>query len=252
MSIGETRTQTERKNRRTETLNKSIKSITEGELQLQDIGSQIAQQQLQSILQQAGFQDLLAGTTGQAFSPQAIADIERRASAAGQLTPEEEALIAKTRDTALASGESDIKRFVTEGISTLKEELAPARGLRPSDTPIVDRGGKIISEAIRQQGQLVRSVDQQANEARLNFPLQRQQFQEQLRNSAFTNRLNLATLTSQSGLQLANTGNFLGSQELLLRERIAQPSESNVVKDKGSGRGAGLETSFNFGNLAGR
>ncbi len=250
MSVSESRNQSESRSRTTERTNVELDPASEGELALQDIGQQIANTQLSSILKQAGFQDLLTGATEQAFSPEALAEIERRAGNAGTATARELELINEASSSAISQGESDITAFATEGLQLLKEQLAPARGLRPTDTPIVDRGGRIVKEAVRQQGQLVRGVNARAAEAKLNFPLARQRFQEELRNQGFTNRLNLSTLTAQSGLQLANTGNFLGSQKLLLEERIASPKEVGVSKNRGSGRSAGLNTEFDFGSLA--
>lgn len=137
-----------------------------------------------------------------------------RIRAGGQATPEEIDLINQAVEQALAAGETDIERFRSEGLESLREELAPQLGLRPGDTPILDRGGRIVAESQRQQGQLVSGLRGQQALSRLNFPLQRastvgvlnqnlQEFQSRLRQSAFTNRLQLAGARSTAGLGLA-------------------------------------------------
>jgi len=107
--------------------------------------------------------------------------------------------------------------------------LAPSLGLRPTDTPITDRGGEIAEEGIRQYGQLERSLQGAGAEAKLNYPLaaagvsnQAAQFQQnlilasqelagRLSNQAMANRLSLAGVAGQpaqtaigAGLGLAN------------------------------------------------
>ena len=138
-------------------------------------------------------------------------------------TPEQEAQIDAAIAAAQATGESDIERFRTQGLEALREELAPGLGLRPSDTPILDRGARIVEEAARQQGQLVTGLQQTGAEARLNFPLaasqlqsqqigfqqqlaqSTQEFQQQLRQQAFSNRFGLTGQAAQSGLGLSSS-----------------------------------------------
>ena len=98
-----------------------------------------------------------------------------RIRAGGQATQQEIDLINTITERALASGETDISRFTQAGLEQLREELAPQLGLRPSDTPLLDRGGRVVAEGGRQQGQLVSALRGQQAESQLNFPLARAQ-----------------------------------------------------------------------------
>jgi len=150
----------------------------------------------------------------------ALEDIRR----GGAATPEQIELIQQAGDAALERGGVDIERFRTEGLEALREELAPSLGLRPSDTPILDRGARVAAEATRQGGQLAAGVRGAEASAQLNFPLAQsqllqssalgqqsiasatQQFQDQLRQAAFTNRLNLQGSVGGLGISLASAG----------------------------------------------
>ncbi len=136
-------------------------------------------------------------------------------------TPEQIALIEAAGGAALNRGLTDIERFETEGFRGLREELAPGLGLRPSDTPILDRGGQLAAEALRQRGNLAETIRGGEFGARLNFPLQAgaqlqagvlgqqgfglalQSFQEQLRQQAFQNRFNVFSRQGGLGVNLA-------------------------------------------------
>jgi len=196
---------------------------------------------------QQGFQQFLAQQAQNMFSPEALGMVEQRAGMAGQLTPEEERLINESLSLGLASGESDIRRFGEESLGFLRQELAPSRGLRPSDTPIVDRGQQVVEEMLRQQGQLRLGLGQQAAQARLQYPLQRQTFQEQLRQQAFANRLAMTGQAGQHGLGMAGLTDPTRLQTLLLQERLAQPTVETSGHATGTSRGskwgigAGLE-----------
>ncbi len=109
----------------------------------------------------------------EAADDELLQDMLDRIRAGGAATPLEIELINSATEQALALGESDITRFLKEGLTQLREELAPQLGLRPGDTPILDRGGKAVAESARQQGQLVRDLRGQQFSARLGFPLQR-------------------------------------------------------------------------------
>ena len=142
-------------------------------------------------------------------------------------TPQQIALIEEAGTAAFNRGSTDIERAETLGFRNLREELAPGLGLRPSDTPIVDRGGVIAAEALRQRGNLSETIRGGEALARLNFPLQAsgqlqqgvlgqqgfglalQNFQEQLRQQAFQNRANIFGTQGQLGLGLA-TGSSSG------------------------------------------
>jgi hypothetical protein len=132
-----------------------------------------------------------------------------RIQSGGAATPEQKRLIGESVTNAIGLGESDIKRFQEQGINLIASELAPSLGLRKGDTPLIDRGGEIAEEGARQQGQLVRNLRGIQAREELGFPLQAGQvlsaqtqaqqglsmaatdFQQQLRQQAFNNRLRL-------------------------------------------------------------
>ncbi len=139
----------------------------------------------------------------------------------GKATPEQIELIDQATQSGIERGLIDVERFETMGLESLREELAPSLGLRPSDTPILDRGGRLAAEALRQRGGLTESFNLAGAQAKLNFPLAAstllqtgtaaqgqlaeatRQFQENLRSQAFQNRLNLASTLGGLGLGLA-------------------------------------------------
>ena len=154
---------------------------------------------------------------------------------------EEIGLIRQATESGIAAGESDISEFQRLGLQQIREELAPASGLRPGDTPITDRGFQLGREAQRQQGQLVRNLRGAEAQARLNFPLASQQFaqaqaqgaqqlgqaavqfQSQLRQQAFQNQLRLAGGASQTGLgALQGVSGGLGIAQ---QSRLAQSTQ---------------------------
>lgn len=176
--------------------------------------------------------------------------------AGGAATDEDIRLIQEARGAALQRGESDIDRAQRESTEILREELAPQLGLRPSDSPILDRGARIAEEATRQKGRLVNTLDAQAAEAQLRFPVERQalvseatrrgqefeesvaQFQQQLREQAAINRLSLTAGQSAPGLNLAQiSGSNVGSIAAATTER--GPSSSSF----GFGFGLGQSSS---------
>jgi hypothetical protein len=146
-------------------------------------------------------------------------------------TPEQIAQIDAATQAAQASGTSDINEASQTALQQLRDTLAPSLGLRPTDTPIIDRGDLVAKEATRQAGQLASGLAQANANARLNYPLASQQisgaasqntanianaqqnFQAQLAQAAATNRLNLLNtgtqatgLGFQSGLGLIGAG----------------------------------------------
>ncbi len=164
----------------------------------------------------------------------------------GAATPEQIELIQQAGDAALDRGGVDIERFRTESLEALREELAPALGLRASDTPILDRGARVSAEATRQGGQLAAGVRNAEATARLNFPLAQsqllqqsslglsrlteatRQFQDQLRQQAFANRLNLQSSVGGLGLGLSTGVPFNGAATLgvLQQNRFANSSQT--------------------------
>lgn len=216
---------------RGETSSTTIGEAGELEKLLQGMGIDLTKLQLGNIESQTAFQDFLSGQARDLFSPEALAATEAKAGEAGQITPEEEALIREIEEQSLAFGESDINRYTEEGLGFLKQEIAPSRGLRFGDTPILDRGGKIVGEGVRQKAQLGRNVYGRGAKARLDYPLERQGFQEMLRENARRFRLGLAGTAGQLGLGLAGQGDPFAQQKLFLSERLAQPTTIGASKE---------------------
>ena len=187
-------------------------------------------------------------------------------------TPEQIELIEEIRSTQLATGESDISRFRDEGLEALREELAPALGLRSTDTPILDRGARVAEEATRQQGQLERGLATTAAGARLNFPIaagafeanrigfQQQlnlatsEFQAQLRQQAFNNRLNLGRSiggvigqTASGGLGLAGIGTSFPGFNAGFTETTSSKLGLGQFLLAGIGAGGDVATGFAIG-----
>jgi len=231
----------------------TIPKPTQAERDLQDINVQLARQQLEATQlaneftreqfeaarpvferlsrEQAVLDELFSPEEQARFSREqfdiqqelqglALEDIRR----GGAASPEQIALIQDAADKAIAQGESDIQRFQGIGLRQIGEELAPSLGLRPTDTPVLARGGQVLEEGARQQGQLVRGIRQGQANAQLNFPLGASellssqissqqalagaaaQFQSQLQNQAFNNRLRLGSRLQTGGFGAASMG----------------------------------------------
>lgn len=209
--------------------------------ELEQISLEIARRQLSAIdaqtaQQQTGFDDiskLLSTLEASAAADSArqqelqpiideITQIQlqnlRQGTAA---TPEQITQIDKAISSALELGKSDISAGAQESLRLLREQLAPSLGLRPGDSPILDRGALVARESVRQQGQLVRGLEGQRAQALLNFPLaaqnltnqtaqftaglatQQQAFRANLQQQAVQNRLSASQTFGNLGLGLA-------------------------------------------------
>jgi len=89
----------------------------------------------------------------------------------GAATDEQKRLIKDVADRALAGGETDINRFLGTGLDQIRNQMAPARGMRPDDGPMQEAAQRVLEEAVRQQGQLTQQVRGAQSQAELNFPL---------------------------------------------------------------------------------
>jgi hypothetical protein len=233
------------------------------EIELQNMNLQIAQDVMDAIRAQSQFQTQQFGAMGpvfagmgaeqaawnQALTPEervaqlqaGLARTERGAQISDQLrdlelqriqggvaTPGQKEALGMLFGARQQIGESDIDRITSQGLQQLKGELAPSLGLRSTDTPIIDRGGNIVSEGIRQKSQLARQMAGEQAQAEIAMPFQtaplaqyqqqllnaQGEFQKGLQQAAFTNRMSLAGQVGQQGLGLAATGGTLaGLQE---------------------------------------
>jgi hypothetical protein len=151
-------------------------------------------------------------------------------------TPEQIKLIDETVAANLAKGESQILDFSKQALIQLRDELAPSLGLRPTDTPILDRGDIIGQQAVRQQGQLASSLQAAGAEAKLNYPLaaagvssQASQFSQNLILSAQQLAGQLTNQATANRLQLAGMGTATAGSAIGAGLGLAAGSESNPL-----------------------
>lgn len=174
----------------------------------------------------------------------------------GAASPRELELLEEATTRAEELGSEQIAGFQQQSLEQIRDVLAPSRGLRPGDRPIVARGEEIAKEGMRQQGQLVRGLAQTRAEAELNFPLARgkllseigqfqQQlsessklFQQQLQQTAFENRLRLASFGQGGSLGLLGVQpSGLGALSALTSARTAGATQT--TRTSGGGEGIG-------------
>ena len=142
----------------------------------------------------------------------------------GAATPEQLARIKEATERGIESGSADIDLSTQRGIGLISDELANSRGLRLTDSPIMNEAGLLARSGQDQKANLIRSMRAGEATAALNYPLAVQniqsginlnqqrlldasaQFHADLRNSAAMNRLRLTGQTSQSGIGLASIG----------------------------------------------
>ena len=166
---------------------------TAEETALQQKQLELATFQLEELQKQSALQEQFASDIGPLLEQQtADAEVARERSDAlfpiqeellqlaledirrgGAATPEQIELIQQAGDAALERGGFDIERFRTESLDALREKLAPSLGLRPSDTPILDRGALVAAEATRQGGQLAAGIRGAEAASRFSVPLGR-------------------------------------------------------------------------------
>lgn len=159
------------------------------------------------------------------------------------ISDEDRAVIEESIQNALRLGESDIGRFRDESLESLRSTLAPELGLRPGDTPIIDRGSRIVQESLRQQGQLERGL--RSTVADQQFA--REQLQQVLRQNAFQNRLSLAGTGANLGLALNPGINIPGALNVLQAPRLAEKQVSAAGSPSGGNTFGSVATGL--GNL---
>jgi len=151
-----------------------------------------------------------------------IAKIELEAiKRGGRVDPETAAFIDELFGKQREIGISDIDVDTQRVLEQITQEISPGAGLRPTDTPTLNRLEGVGEESIRQRGQLTRGLSAKAAQAKLNFPLAQGQltsargqflanlsssagqFQSKLEQQAFLNRILLINQTGGLGLGLA-------------------------------------------------
>ncbi len=112
-------------------------------------------------------------------------------------SPEQVRLIGEAADRALTAGVSDIDRFTQEAAEGVRGGEAAARGLRPSDSPIIDRTSDIFEEGLRTKAQLSSQIRAQQAQQTLDIPLAAQGIANQAAGNAFGFGGNRAALAQQ-------------------------------------------------------
>ena len=143
-------------------------------------------------------------------------------------SPFEYDLVNDLADDQYAIGASDIDTAYKESLGTLAQELAPARGLRGYDAPILDRGGKLAMENVRQKSQLTRGLRAQSSQQLLGISEQ-----------AKANRMNLLGFLGNQGLGLG-TGDALGAAKNLQNARLGQAGTSGSASGLSTGDAASI------------
>lgn len=137
-------------------------------------------------------------------------------------SPYEEAIVNQVASSQYALGSSDIQAAYRESLGDLAQELAPARGLRGYDAPILDRGGKLATEAVRQRSQLSLGLRAKSGEQLLGLTQQAKQ-----------NRLGLLQFLGNQGLGLG-TGDALGASRSMQDARLGQAGRSSGTSGLGT------------------
>jgi len=261
-------------------------ALGKGGKRLKKIDLALAEQQLRVLNQQESFQNFLFQTAGpliERFGGQLTemdeisrssiygeAEAAQRANledqrafdeTGGAATPEQRRLISEQTENALNLGRSDIRAGLTEGLGLLKRELAPGLGLRPSDSPVIDRGGLLAREALRLESNLSLGLREQQAKSELEYPLAARtvsnqnaqlqagikEFQASLRDSAFRNRLALTGTVANAGLGLGRPT----STDDIFRSFTYQAPKSTSEATRSVGASGGAEVKFDVGSLLG-
>lgn len=130
-------------------------------------------------------------------------------------TDEQKALIDEYTNLAIEQGKSDISSFLTESTEDMRDILAPSRGFRASDAPIMDAAGRVQREATRQFAQMSKGLREEGVRAKLQHPLavaslanQASQFQQQLASgtSQFQDQLAMSAQQNRAQLGMGQLG----------------------------------------------
>ena len=163
----------------------------------------------------------------------------------GAATPEQLARTRAVADAAIAAGTGDINTQIQRGIGLISDEVANARGLRLTDTPILREATLLTDSGNDQIASLVRAQRASEANANLTYPLQVNQaqssmiqgqqtlndaaknFQDQLRQQANANRMAIIGQSSGTGIGLANTGNSSTALNALTSARLASGTRTS-------------------------
>ena len=180
-------------------------------------------------------------------------------------TPEQIAEIKAATDAALEAGYGDIDRETQKGIGLISDELANSRGLRLTDSPIMAEAGRLVENSNQLKSGLTRNLRASEAQARLNYPLavnelnskvnlgtqslvqSAKDFQSQLRERAYQNRLALTGQTGTTGIGLSSVGSGNGALSALTNSRMANATTST---DKGIGLNEIGQLASGIGGLA--
>lgn len=145
-------------------------------------------------------------------------------------SPEQQALIGQGADLAIQSGLSDFGHYRDQTMDQIRQDSA-SRGLRPSDTPILNEFSRFGQESDRQAQNFISGIRQQQAQQMLQYPLQagqmqqnqlalasdmanrRAQFEATLAQNAQASRMNYGGGLQQQSLGLlgtVNPGSILG------------------------------------------
>lgn len=159
----------------------------------------------------------------------------------GELTPAQQ----KAVEAGIEAGYGDIDRATSKGIGLISDELANARGLRLTDTPILREATMLSQAGLEQKASLAKNLRSQAmfqlpgqssaiGLGQQNIAEAAKQFQADLRQRAFQNRLALTGNTSQTGIGLASIGNPAQTLSALTSSRLAN---TGTTTSKSAGLG---------------
>lgn len=240
---------------------------TAEERELQQLQIQLARQQIEEFGRQREFQEQLgelvapavaeARALNEILTPEERAEVAReqfererrlgpiqdellqaeleRIRRGGAASPEQLALIEEATERAITAGERDISRFRDESLSSIREELAPSLGLRPGDTPLIERGSDVANRAGELQQDLVTNLRAGQATAALNFPLAVDQ-----------------QLSSQSNFQLERARAIeefrtrLRESSLQARASLASQQGGGLIAGTGANISSGLNSLRNF------
>lgn len=139
----------------------------------------------------------------------------------GELTPGQQA----AADAAIKAAHGDIDRSTEEGIGLIADELANSRGLRLTDTPILREATLLSEQGLKQKASAAANIRASSmlqmpqissgiGLSQQNLASATQNFQAELRQRAFQNRMALTGQAGSSGLGLAAAGSGAGASAL--------------------------------------